>query len=218
MTLIRLELDPATDTETHLERIELASKRAAGLVQKMTAFGRRSPTVFEDIRLTAVIEDALNLVRPSVPRGIAFELRNNALSDLVHADAGQLQQAIVNLATNASHAMADGTGTLTVELSTVLLPDESRPETHNLPAGPFLALWYAMMDVAFHPQDCPGSSSLSTPPSRLAPGQDWAWRSSTGLWGIIEARSELPARSVAARAFSFTCRMSIAPPLYLTNL
>jgi signal transduction histidine kinase/ActR/RegA family two-component response regulator len=139
-TLIRLDSVPEPEVESHLQRIEQASKRAAGLVQKMTAFGRRSPTVFEEVRLSTMVSDAFELVRPSVPSGIQFKLHNEEINDWVAADPAQLQQALVNLATNASHAMASGRGSLSATISRRQIPDASHPETSALAPGDYLRL------------------------------------------------------------------------------
>jgi len=139
-TLIRLETAADDRIEQHLQRIEAAAKQAAGLVRQMMAFGRRSPTVFANVHLGAVVNDAFTLVRSSVPRGIEFKFRNEAVDDTVHADSSQLQQVLINLVTNSSHAMASGAGTVTVEIRAVRLPDPSRQETVMLPPGDYLRL------------------------------------------------------------------------------
>ena len=105
-TLIRLEIGTVNLVGAHVERIAIAARRETGLVQQMSAIGRRSLTVFDHVHVTAVVRDALNLDRPSVPAGIRFGVIPFAHRDLVSADAGQLRQALINLATNASHSMA----------------------------------------------------------------------------------------------------------------
>lgn len=140
IALLRLEtmITPAADQ--HLQRLKRAAEHAAQLVRQMMAFGRRGPTVFRELHLHEVVKDAMNLAGPSLPRGIALNVRNEADADLVRADAGQFQQVLINLVTNAGQAMAGGVGVLEIIVSTVHLPDRSRPETVPLPEGDYLRL------------------------------------------------------------------------------
>lgn len=139
-TLLQLQATPKTPAEEHLRRIEEATAQAARLVRQMMTLGRKTPTVFTPVHLATVIKDTMQLVRSSVPKGIEFHFQNEAADDRVNADAAQLQQVLVNLTTNASHAMAEGAGHLTVRLCEVALPEMTRPETAGLPAGPYLRL------------------------------------------------------------------------------
>ncbi len=139
-TLIRLEGRLPADGDQHVRRIEQAAVQAAGLVRQMMAFGRRQPTVFTPQRLGSIVRDALRLLRSSMPRGIEFEFIDDVPDDHVNADAAQLQQVLVNLGTNASHAMAEGKGRLTIALSRVRLPDPARPETANVAPDEYLRL------------------------------------------------------------------------------
>lgn len=139
-TLIRASGTASPECERHLARIEQAAAHGAGLVRQMMAFGRRSPTVFTHLRLGGVVWDALQLLRASFPRGIEFAFENEAMDDQVHADAAQLQQVLINLGTNASHAMAGGQGKFSVKISKARLPDPSRAETAVLPPGEYLRM------------------------------------------------------------------------------
>ena len=139
-TLLRLEGACAMPAEEHLKRIEEATSQAARLVRQMMSFGRRTPTVFAPVHLPVIMRDTLQLLRSSVPKGIEFHFQNEAVNDLVNADAAQLQQVLVNLVTNASHAMAAGVGHLTVRICEVMLPDGTRPETNGMPEGSYLRL------------------------------------------------------------------------------
>lgn len=139
-TLLRLETPPDPTAEQHIRRIEQATTQAAGLVRQMLAFGRRSPTAAVHVHVAAAAQDVMQLLRASLPRGIRFSFINDARDDLVHIDPSQLQQVLINLATNASHAMASGQGELTVRLSEVMLPDPLRPETAGAKPGNYLRI------------------------------------------------------------------------------
>lgn len=154
-TLLRLEGEEGLPAEPHLRRIEQAVSQAASLVRQMLAFGRRSPVAFASVHAVEVIEDVRRLLRASLPRGIVFSLRNHAPNDLIRADAAQLQQVLINLATNAGHAMADGTGRLTFELAEARLPDPARPETLDATPGMYLRIAISDTGCGIPPEDLP---------------------------------------------------------------
>jgi CheY-like chemotaxis protein len=107
------------------------------------------------VHLPAIIRDALHTLRASLPDRIAFHFQNEAAEDLVNGDAAQLQQLIINLATNAAHAMPDGAGALTVKLVEVNLPDSARAETNGLPAGEYLRLTFTDTGTGISPEVLP---------------------------------------------------------------
>lgn len=154
-TLLRLEGGQPPQNEQHLRRIEQAAVQAAGLVRQMMAFGRQQPTVFAPHRLGSIVRDTLRLLRASVPRGIEFEFIDDAPDDQMTADAAQLQQVLVNLGTNASHAMAGGIGRLTLSLSRVRLPDVQRPETAGVAPGDYLRLAMGDTGCGIPPENLP---------------------------------------------------------------
>jgi signal transduction histidine kinase/ActR/RegA family two-component response regulator len=153
-TLLRLEAANSAGDE-HLRRIDNATAHGARLVRQMMAFGRRAPTNFAPVHLPDVVRDALQLLRPSVPKGIEFHFHNEAVNDLVNADAAQLQQVLVNVATNSSHAMADGVGQFIVKISEVRLPDSARPETTMVAAGDYLRVELSDTGVGIPPDSLP---------------------------------------------------------------
>lgn len=99
-----------------------------------------SPTAFTDVHLAGLVKDTLALVRSYAPPGIVFNFRNDAVDDIVSADAASLQQALVALVTNVCHAVGGGAGTLLFELSVVRLPAAARPETLVLHPGDYFRL------------------------------------------------------------------------------
>ncbi len=152
-SLIRLAGTMNPECERHLARVEQAAAHGAGLVRQMMAFGRRSPTVFAYARLGGVVRDALQLLRSSFPRGIEFGFVNEVEDDVVHADVAQLQQVLINLGTNSSHAMAGGEGKFGVRISSVRLPDPARAETAVAPAGDYLRVTVSDTGVGIAPHN-----------------------------------------------------------------
>ncbi len=98
------------------ERIEESARRARALVQRMVLLGKSSAGERRVLDLTALVADAIELLRASLPRTIRVEAQLPSSPLWVMADDVQLQQALLNLTTNAAHALRRAPGTLRVRL------------------------------------------------------------------------------------------------------
>jgi signal transduction histidine kinase/CheY-like chemotaxis protein len=103
----------------HLRRIEQAAGRAADLVRRILAFSRPQEPRRSSIRLQPLIEEVLTLLRATLPAAIEIRTRFHAGAPPVRADPSQIHQVLMNLGTNAAHAMAERGGVLEVSLETV---------------------------------------------------------------------------------------------------
>jgi signal transduction histidine kinase len=106
-----------------LENILKAANRAKDLVLQMLAFGRKMDQQKEPIEIGFVITEALQLLRPSLPKIIQFKVELEQNCAPVMADATQIHQILMNLCTNAFHAMEQQGGTLTIKLAQVQLDE-----------------------------------------------------------------------------------------------
>ena len=123
-----------------LEQILTAAIRARELVKQILAFGRSDKEQRHiPVEISLVVKEALKLLRASLPSSI--EIRQEIDSGVVLANATQIHQILMNLCTNAAHAM-DGKGILEVCLSRVDLreTDLSDPSMIDLKPGPHLML------------------------------------------------------------------------------
>ena len=111
-----------------LENISDATQRATDLVSQILTFSRQSKPEREPVKLNHVVLEALKLLRASVPATIRIQTE---LTDTpaVLANTTAIHQVIMNLGTNAWHAMRDQTGVLKVEMR-VLEVDENFGKTH----------------------------------------------------------------------------------------
>jgi signal transduction histidine kinase len=98
-----------------LSTVMLGAQRSRDLVQKILAFGRKEEHHHAVVDVGAVLRDALQLMRATVPTSINIAEEIVAVPP-VSGDANQLHQVIVNLVNNAGHAIGEAHGTITVKL------------------------------------------------------------------------------------------------------
>jgi NO-binding membrane sensor protein with MHYT domain/nitrogen-specific signal transduction histidine kinase len=110
------ELPENSPMRDDIETIAVASERARDLVQRILAFSRKQDLDWRRIDLAAVTRDALRMMRASLPATIQIDDMVAEVPPLA-GDAGQLQQVIVNLMTNAAQAIGDRAGRIAVTLS-----------------------------------------------------------------------------------------------------
>ncbi len=134
------ELSPSSPQRKSLEQVLKASLRAKELIRQILAISRsahelqRIPT-----DISSIIQEALKLLRSTLPTSI--EIRQKIRKGVTLADPTQIHQVLMNLCTNAAHAM-DGTGILAVRLSPVDLSesDLAGQSIFDLKPGPYLRL------------------------------------------------------------------------------
>ena len=112
------QIAPGTKTRENLETIFRASQLARDMVKRILAFSRNDVAARTDIRLDAVVGEALKLLRATIPASIEIETR---LIDAppIRADASQIHQVLTNLVSNAAAAIGNRHGKIAVALHIV---------------------------------------------------------------------------------------------------
>ena len=106
-----------------------AANRAKELVQQILSFSRQREQKPQVVRLEPIVKEVLKFLRASLPAHIKIEREMAAETPAVMADPTQIYQLVMNLATNALHAMEDAPGRLLVRLDPVH-PDEELRRAH----------------------------------------------------------------------------------------
>jgi signal transduction histidine kinase/ActR/RegA family two-component response regulator len=114
--------------DVSLSEIDKAGRRARDLVRQILTFSRNEPPHRESLQIAEVVEEALRLVKVTLPPHITLLASIDQDCPPVLADATQIEQALLNLCTNAIHAMDQATGTLRVALSHSLRSPDEAPE------------------------------------------------------------------------------------------
>ncbi len=128
---------PVTDD---LAQILKAANRAKELVKQILDFSRQSATEVVPLMPVPLIKEAVKLLRSSLPTTIAIDLRLDPQAGPILADPAQLHQIVMNLGTNALHAMEQQGGTLTVIAENVILDGTDGGPAAGLPPGPYVRL------------------------------------------------------------------------------
>jgi PAS domain S-box-containing protein len=119
----------STEDREHVKEISDAVGRAASLTRQLLAFGRRQITQPRVVDLNEVAQHMVPMITRLIPATIALSTRFEADPSTVSIDPSQLEQLLMNLVSNATHAMPDG-GTLTIETDTRDL-DEFYAQQHS---------------------------------------------------------------------------------------
>ena len=101
--------------------IRKAAVRAKELVKQILAFSRQNVPSFEPVKLQPVINEALDMLHASIPTTIQIEADISPLCKPVRADVTQIHQIVMNLATNAYHAMQEKGGVLKISFQPEVL-------------------------------------------------------------------------------------------------
>jgi PAS domain S-box-containing protein len=124
--LAKMDAPSGTAVATSLVEIDKAGRRARDLVRQILTFSRNEPPHRVPLQLAEVVHETLRLVKVTLPPHVTLNARIDASTPAVLADATQVEQALLNLCTNAIHAMRQQPAALSVELSYSLRsPDES---------------------------------------------------------------------------------------------
>jgi PAS domain S-box-containing protein len=124
-----------------LAEILKAGMRASELVKRILGFSRPQEQKKQAVQLQPVIEEALRLMRATLPARVQFQTHFAADLPPARVDPGQIHQVIVNLATNAAHAIGEKNGTVEIRLDVVDVSADDRHAAGKLEEGKYLRLF-----------------------------------------------------------------------------
>jgi PAS domain S-box-containing protein len=118
--LARLESPRGWNGTEHLAQIEKAALRAADLCKQMLAYSGKGRFVVQRLSINELIEDTAQLLQISISKKATLHLQLGTGLPAISADATQLRQVVMNLVINASEALGDRTGQITISTGRVL--------------------------------------------------------------------------------------------------
>jgi len=142
---LELSLDDIEDehpVHDHLEQMTSCVNRAAKLVKQILTFSRKDQEQQEKepLQISSIVKEVLGMLRSSLPATIKISRKIQADSSVVLADPTQIHQVLVNLCTNASHAMKENGGLLKVSLENIVFDSETRVGDEHLKPGQYVKL------------------------------------------------------------------------------
>ena len=186
---ILTELPAHNIVAQRVKEINGAGQRAAALTQQLLAFSRRQVIEPRVLNINHVISDMEQMLRRLIGEDVALMIRPSADLRNIRADAGQMQQVVMNLAINARDAMPRG-GTLILETSNVVLGEEYRELHPDVRPGPYIVLTVSDTGTGMKPEvqkrifepffttKPPGSGTglgLATVHGMIRQSEGWIW-------------------------------------------
>jgi signal transduction histidine kinase/CheY-like chemotaxis protein len=138
--LAKMKNKAGQSLDNEIETILQSANRAKGLVKQILTFSRQSKQDIHALSIQPIIKEAGKLMRASIPTTISITEDIDPVVGPIMADPTQIHQIIMNLCSNAAHAMEDKGGTLKITLESFHLGDEQQHLMLYLPQGEYAKL------------------------------------------------------------------------------
>jgi len=138
--LILMNGNVDSEVKQNLKEIFNASKHARDMVKQILAFSRQSKHERKPIQVRHIIKEALKMLRASLPATIKIQQKIEKNTGVIEADPTQFHQVLMNLCTNAAHAMHEKDGVLEISLSNIDWDQKAAARPPELKPGPYLKL------------------------------------------------------------------------------
>ncbi|MCP4633605.1 MAG: PAS domain S-box protein, partial [candidate division Zixibacteria bacterium] len=131
------EWNPARE---NLEEIKTGSLRAKDVVKQLLSFSRKTNPKRKPIKISPIIKDSIKFLRSSIPTSIEIHRTIPDESGIISADHTQIHQVMLNLCTNAAHAMSENGGIMEVSLSVVEIGQNKAIKDIELNQGQYVKI------------------------------------------------------------------------------
>lgn len=117
--LTRMKLADRVKERKNLDEVLIAADRAKDLVEQILVFSRKGEITHEPIQISIVVSEVIRLLRQTIPASIPIQVAIDSQTGMVVADSTQIHQIVMNLCTNAYHAVRDVNGEIAICLESV---------------------------------------------------------------------------------------------------
>ena len=138
--LMRFELPADHPATAGLQEISQATERARFLVRQILTFSRKTESHRQVLQATPVIKETLRFVSATAPSTIEFQHRVGERSPEIEIDPTHLHQVLMNLCTNAVHAMQGRSGAIEIAEDEVVIHEGDPGHPADLGPGDYLVL------------------------------------------------------------------------------
>jgi PAS domain S-box-containing protein len=150
--LLQNEVAPESRAAAYLHAVRTAGLQAKELVQHILTFSRRDASVRSPVELRLLIHETLRLLRAVLPATIDLRVQLNAHGGLVLANPTELQQVLINVASNAADAMRASGGILEIVLDHEAVTPAMAARHPALRPGPYLRVTMRDTGVGMDPE------------------------------------------------------------------
>ncbi|MEN6615579.1 MAG: ATP-binding protein [Syntrophorhabdus sp.] len=146
--------DLSADSLEHrrLELVLKGAQRGRDLVKQILAFSRQGEQEREPLVLAQIVEEILKMLKPALPSTIEIIAKHPPDEYRVLAHSVQMHQVIMNLCTNAAHAMEQKGGILEISISSIIVDDESPAPVPEMIPGEYVVLKVSDTGCGMEPQ------------------------------------------------------------------
>ena len=120
------EISPYSPARTNIQDIATAAKRATELCKQMLAYSGKGRFLVTEVNINQIIEEMTHLLEVSISKKADLRLQLEAKLPAVEADATQLRQIVMNLITNASDALEDNQGVISLKTGMLVFDTEQQ--------------------------------------------------------------------------------------------
>ncbi|HEY3276892.1 MAG TPA: ATP-binding protein [Syntrophorhabdaceae bacterium] len=146
------DVEDRPEVGSSLQNVLKSAMRARDLVKQILTFSRKSGHERAPLSLTPLIKETVQLLRASIPATIEIKMTATASSDAILASPTEVQQILMNLATNASLAMQDSGGTLEIGLEDIRFAPDSPVFDPDMVPGEYLQLTVKDTGIGMSPE------------------------------------------------------------------
>ena len=149
--LILMSGDVAGEVRQNLKEIFSASKHARDMVKQILAFSRQNKQERKPIQVAHIVKEAIKMLRASLPATISIQQHIEKDTGVIEADPTQIHQVLMNLCTNAAHAIDEKDGVLAIHLGNIELDQKAAADIPDLKTGSYLKLSVKDSGEGIHP-------------------------------------------------------------------
>nr|WP_320014903.1 response regulator [uncultured Desulfobacter sp.] len=136
-TLAKINIGTNEKAQKNIDQVMRAAQRAGKIISQILTFSRQVESEMKPLKIDLIVKEAVKFLRSSIPSTIHI-IENLDTKDIVLADATQIHQVVMNLCTNAYHAMRETGGTLSIFLR------NAKPSREDLEEGPSFGDYIAL--------------------------------------------------------------------------
>ncbi len=138
--LTKANVATSSGAQRNLNEVLKAARRASELVQQILTFSRQTDEELKPVQLIPILKETCKFLRASLPATIEIRQNIKTDSDVVLSDSTKIHQILMNLCTNAAHAMDEKGGVLELSLISIDLRSTDLLKYPDLSPGPYLKM------------------------------------------------------------------------------